>query len=461
MAMNTLTRRKFLAALGATGAAMPFAKMLQSSVAEAQSATPLRLILMVSPHGTVPELWTPKGSETDFDISYADAILAPLAKHKSRLFIPTGVDMRVLYEKGADTGHQGGPCSLFTGTQAVQKGGDLYPTGASIDQALAAKLGGVTKFRSVQLGVMAQAGQTSFDSFIFGDGGARLPSIDDPAKAYTRLFADLTASGDAGADAAAKAIAKKQSVLDSVKGDINRMRAKLAGPEKAKLDAHLAALQDIEARIGAAAPTTVGCVKPAQPSKAGSSPDQIPNITKAQLDIIAQAVACDLSRFFSLQWLYAGNPTQMPWLGLNMNLHDDVAHRISAGKDVRLQLALINNWYASQIAYLMDKLDAIPEGDGTALDNTIILWGNELGNPEAHDNMDQPFLIAGGAAGKFQMGRWMQNKIQDSIDVVTPSKFKTMTAHNNILTSIAQAFGVQQDYFNDPDYTGTLPGLMA
>jgi hypothetical protein len=459
MAMNYLTRRKFLTALGAAGAAMPFAKMLESSVAEAQTAAPLRLILMVSPHGTIPELWTPKGGETDFDISYANAILAPLEKYRSQLFIPTGVDMRVLYEKGADTGHQAGPCSLFTGTAAVQKGGDLFPVGPSIDQALAAQFGGVTKFRSVQLGVMAQAGQSSFDSFIFGDGGSRLPSIDDPAKVYTRLFADLMASGSTGADAAAQAVAKKQSVIDYVKGDIGRMSAKLSGPEKAKLDAHLSALRDIESRIGLSAPT--GCAKPAQPTKAGSTPDQMPNIGKAQIDLIAQAVACDLSRFFSLQWLYAGNPTEMPWLGLNMNLHDDVAHRISEGQDVRLQLALINNWYASQIAYLMDKLAAIPEGDGTALDNTIIVWGNELGNPEAHDNMDQPFLIAGGAGGKFNMGRCVKNKVQDSIDVVTPSKFKTMTPHNAILTSIAQAFGSQDNFFNDADYTGGLPGLLA
>src|SRR5262249_28645682 len=101
------------------------------------------------------------------------------------------------------------------------------------------------------------------------------------------------------------------------------------------------------------------------------------------------------------------------------------------------------------------------EGDGTVLDHTIILWGTEVGNPTIHDNMDQAFLLAGGANGKLQMGRVAKFHINEPADSVDPPKFESMTAHNGILVAIQQAFGVQSDTFGDPDYVGALPGLLS
>src|SRR3954469_11395544 len=158
MAMNYSTRRAFMRAMGSLGVYLPFFLLLESSVAEAQAAPPLRLLLFFSPHGGTPDYWNPQGGETDFNITYPNAALSPLEKFRSKIFIPLGVDMRVLYEKGADTGHTCGPCSLFTGTMAAKKDSDVYPTGPSIDQALAQAYGNTTKFRSLELGVFAQAG---------------------------------------------------------------------------------------------------------------------------------------------------------------------------------------------------------------------------------------------------------------------------------------------------------------
>jgi Protein of unknown function (DUF1552) len=459
MAMNYQTRRAFMRAMGSLGVSLPFFRLLESSVAEAQTPPPLRLLLFFSPHGCTPDYWNPQGGETDFNITFPNAALSPLEKFRSKIFIPIGVDMRVLYEKGVDTGHTCGPCALFTGTRAVKKDTDVYPTGPSLDHVLSQQFGNTTKFRSLELGVYAQAGYSAFDSFNFGDGGTRLPGQDDPAKVYTRVFADLVPPTNTGNDALTRQRAQKQAVIDALKTDIGRISQRLAGPEKQKLDAHLEALKDIERRLGLGVP--IGCEKPMAPMTINpADPLQIPMVGQLQMDLVAQAFACDLTRFATLQWMSAGKATHMPWVpGLDVNMHDDVAHRVGDSDAVRLQLADCNRWYATQLAYLMERLDAIKEGTGTVLDHTIILWGNELGNPAAHNNLDQPFVIAGGAGGKFRMGRCVTYSVNKLQDVVDKTKYSAMTAHNAILVSIAQAFGYQQDWFGDEDYKGGLPNL--
>ena len=152
----------------------------------------------------------------------------------------------------------------------------------------------------------------------------------------------------------------------------------------------------------------------------------------------------------------------MPWVGLSMNTHDDMAHRVNdagaVGNQARLNLAKSNNWFAAQIAYLMTKLDAIKEGAGSVLDNTIILWANELGNPASHANIDHPFFIAGGCGGKFRMGRCVRFS-QGERQI--PGDVGKMTPHNGILVGIARAFGMDVNTFGATNYSGPLPGLMA
>jgi len=465
MAINSLTRRAFVKSLGAFGMAMPFAQMLHASVAEGAAAFPLRLVLICSPHGSTPDYWNPKAGETDFDISFANAALAPLAPYRSKLFIPVGVDMASVYESSANpgyygehAGHQGGPCSLFTGTAPVTKSGDLWPTGPSIDQFLAATYGAGTKFPSLQLGVGAQAGYSSFDSFFFGAGGARLPSIDSPLEVYNKVFKNLMVPGGPPTQ---QADAKKRLVLDTVKADIGRLSKRLVGPEKQKLEAHLTAIDTIEKRISAT--VTVACQKPAAPAAVSAATlSQYPTISTLQMDLISQIIACDLSRFISLQYEWGGAALGMPWIGLNLNTHDDLAHLVNdpgaTGATARLNLAKTNAWYASQLAYLMGRLEAIPEGNGTALDNTIILWGNELGNPASHDNIDQPFVIAGGCGGKFRTGRCV--KFSQGEEQLA-SQYSKLTPHNGILVAICQAFGMQVNAFGHPGLQGALPGLLA
>src|SRR6185295_10348854 len=108
-------------------------------------------------------------------------------------------------------------------------------------------------------------------------------------------------------------------------------------------------------------------------------------------DFIAQAFACDLTRFATLQLNFAGSFQPMPYAGANLdkNCHDYVAHlydQNKPGSDANKELAQIQRYYAQKVAYVLDALDSIKEGDGTVLDHTIILWGNEMGDPALHGN---------------------------------------------------------------------------
>lgn len=461
MAMTSLTRRALMKSLGTFGMAMPFAHILKASVAEAADTPPLRLILISSPHGATPDLWDPQGGETDFNITYPNATLAPLEPWRSKLFIPLGLDLPVCYlgdgPFAAHAGHQGGPAALFTGTIPTTKSSEQWPSGPSIDEALAPQYGVGTRFPTLHLGVTAAAGYSAFDSFFFGAGGSRLPGMDNPKDVYDKVFKNLMVGGST----TGQADANKRLVLGTLKSDLNRLSSRLVGPEKRKLDAHLTAIDTIEK--GLMATFSVGCVKPAAPVISNpTAVAQVPAVAKLQMDLTAEILACDLSRFVSIQFMSAGSAAPMPWVGLNMNTHDDLAHRVNdggaAGTQARVNLAKSNNWFASQIAYLMGKLDAIHEGAGTVLDNTIIMWANELGNPATHANIDQPFLIAGGCGGKFRMGRCLrfaQGQRQVAGDV------SKMTPHNGLLVGIARAFGSTVNSFGAPVYTGVLPGLMA
>ncbi len=455
------SRRSFLRTVGTVGASLPFSRLLWSSVAEAAETRPLRFVAFFTPHGFVPEHWTPQGTETAFSLQFENSMLSPLEPWKDKLLILDGLDYRVLYEYGT-TGHEGAPVTFLTGSRLTKGTGTELPSGPSLDQVLAEHVGGATRFRSLQLqGFQEFDGQHVYNSISFGRDSTRIPFERNPAAVYGRLFGDF-ASGES--PEALAALARKKSLLDYLIKDVSAMRARLAGPEQQKLDAHLTALRDVERRLAGAGLT---CSKPAAPPSFGldklGDPSRAPELVRLHLDLIAQAFACDLTRVVTMPILVGPS---MPFLGINDSIHDDIAHMIDVSGNqkptVRSKLAQVHRWYAEQVAYLMAALASIPEGDGTVLDNTLILWGNELGNPAAHSNVGVPTVLAGGASGKFRMGRYL--KLRTGGDPLAGwdgggTKAPNLVAHNKLLVSIANAFGISGDTFGAPDYLGGLSAL--
>ena len=270
-----------------------------------------------------------------------------------------------------------------------------------------------------------------------------------------------------------------QSVIDFVRGDINRLRTRLAPEEQQKLDQHLTSLREIEKQL--AAPTT-SCTAPSKPDAAkfpktlrynGGEP-YFDAITDAHLDLLAQALACDITRFATIYMAdlsYDGNP-----LGFPADNHGGVAHPYSAspigsnGQPVGAgtpstwtTLAKFNSYSYSKVARFMQKLDALG-----ILDSTLIYAASDMGNPALHSTRNVPTVLAGGLNGKFKMGRRL--KMQADCPTASPwcsendTTFAPVT-NNKILVTIAQAFGVDiNTYGTQPDTkltTGALSQLTG
>ncbi|QRN99529.1 DUF1552 domain-containing protein [Archangium violaceum] len=461
--LTNLSRRSILQALAGTALAAPFG-------AKAQTQTPpLRFIALFTPHGTVPEYWAPRGGETDFDISYPNSILAPLDKHRSKLLILDGLDYRVLYEHGT-MGHEGAPVTFLTGSKVLMKGGEEFPEGISLDQELAqaAHIGGATRFRSMNLNAWegGLSPQSKYNSISFASNAARMPFELNPFDVYTRLFGDMADPGDP--EAARRALARRRSLVDFLTKDASRLRGRLGTDERQKLDSHLQALRDMEKRLESSG--LAGCSKPVWDPAHDYNQYEIteldlyPTLVQLHMQLIARAFACDLTRVVTL--FMAGPP--MPWLDINEDVHHNIAHMLDSGdasqrEATRLRMVKVQLWYTRQVAYLMDQLAAVPEGNGTALDNTVILWGNELANPAGHTGVGVPIVLAGGAGGRFRMGRYL--RLRPGVDPLSTwtgsGILQGAVAHNKLLVSIANAFGLpKRTTFGHPDYIGELPGLV-
>ncbi|QSQ24191.1 DUF1552 domain-containing protein [Pyxidicoccus parkwayensis] len=480
--LRQLSRRNLLKLLGGSAAALPLANLLGTSDAHAQTtAPPLRFVAIFTPHGCLPEFWNPQGGETDFSLEFDNSMLLPLNAHRSKLLVVDGLDYRVLYEHGL-TGHEGAPVTFLTGSKVNTASGDDLPESASLDQVLGNAIGGATKFRSLQLNAWEQfGGQHVYNSISFTANGSRVPFERDPAAVYQRLFGNAPPPAADPVDAE-KMLARRRSLLNFLTKDATRLRDRLAGDERHKLEAHLEALADIERRIGSLgtsspsptpttpAPTSEACsgeggvIPPAYGLGELGNLNRLPELTKLHMDMIARAFACDLTRVVTMTI----SAPSMPWISITEDVHNDLAHRLDVTTEplrtqIRTKMVTVQRWYAEQVAYLMTQLAAIPEGSGTALDNTLILWGNELGDAAGHMNVRVPTVLAGGAGGRFRMGRFIHarpagsNPLSGWAGPGTP--LPTAVAHNKLLVSIAQAFGVNVNTFGHPDYTGPLSGL--
>ncbi|MGQ0507152.1 MAG: DUF1552 domain-containing protein [Myxococcaceae bacterium] len=467
--MSKHSRRTLLKSFAGAGAAAFFGNLFRSDPAYAQNAAPpLRLVTLFTPHGLQPQYWRPQGTETNFNLAFPNSTLAALAPYKDKLLILDGLDFKVLYEYG-QSGHEGARCTFLTGSKMNTGGGDYFPESQSLDQYLAETVGGATKYRSLELLAYQQFdGQHVYNTLSFTKTGTRVPFERDPNKVYQRLFANLVVAGATVNPAAEAELARKRSLMSFLAKDTTRLRNRLNGAERQKLDNHLSVLDTIEKRLGGLT-ASAGCVKPAAPTvPAIGDLANAPALLKLHMDLIAQSFACDLTRIATLH-INAEAPG-MPWLELNMSIHDELAHKVTTGTSPAQQAINLNMnkaqiWYTEQVAYFMSRLAAIPEGNGSVLDNTLILWGNELGDAAGHANLEVPTILAGGAAGKLKMGRYLNLRPTTSDPLAGWNGFgqkaPQATAHNRLLVTIAQAFGQNIQTFGHPDYSGNIPGLLA
>jgi hypothetical protein len=444
-----VTRRKALRALGgatAAAALFPFLRH-RRALAAGTKPPPRRLLVVFTSCGTIADAWQPTGTAPAFDFA-PGAILEPLAPFKSKLLVLSGVNMASTsvgpgsaHEKGI--GHLLTARALLSGTFAGGGGATAgFASGISLDQQVAGTLKTTTRFPSLELGVRVTATEVH-GRLAYAGSNQPLPPVDDPFVAYKRLFGEVGLAGPQ----LQQLLAERRSVLDFVSTDLTAMGQRLGGDDRARLTAHTDAIREIERQLAAGGGAGAACKPPVQ----GAMLDpravaSFPAVGKLQMDLITQAFACDLTRVVTFMWSNATSGQSFPWLNI-ADGHHALSHAGDSDLVAKGKLIAINRWYAEQFAYLLGKLDAIPEGTGTMLDNTAVVWGNELGKGNTHTRNNIPLVIAGGCGGFFRTGRHLTFN---------------GAAHSNLLVSLGQAMGLGIDTFGDPTFcTGPLPGLAA
>jgi Protein of unknown function (DUF1552) len=445
-----LSRRSLLRGAGGIAIGLPLLEAMVTRRSHAgEDGPPPRLLVMFSANGTIADRWTPVGTEEDFvldDPGDPDRILAPLEPWKDRLLVLGGLDMMSRTSGPGGNGHDMGMGHMLTGTDLVVGPSgvgefshlpDGSAGGPSIDQVVADLIGAETAFRSLEFGVQANLdiNRQITSRMCYRGPFEVLPPENDPRAAFDSFFLQL------GTDPTelAKLRAHRHSVLDRVKDDFDKLDAKLGGNDRQKLAAHLQAIREVEQSLDAVGGPLAGCALPAEPGELNpQSNDAYPEIGRLQLDLMAMALTCDITRVSSLQWSTAQSGTRFTWLGHTDN-HHSLSHEADNDPAARAQLVQINHWYAEQFAYLLGKLAAQQELDGTLLDNTVVLWVNEQGNGQTHDKDQIPFVLAGNYDGQLRTGRWLQYE---------------QRAHNDLYVSLLQLFGSDAVTFGNAAVNG-------
>jgi hypothetical protein len=434
--MNESTRREFLKHLGISAASVPFLTGLPSlALAESLAKPKQRLIILFSPDGVVPTTFWPDEVGTEFTLKQS---LKPLEPFKNKTLILNGVCDRV---RGDGDNHMRGIGCLLTGSELfpgnIQGGSDTpagWSSGISIDQEITNFLQKSaitrTRFGSLEFGVMVPEHADTWTRMVYAGANKPVAPIDDPYLMFQKLYGSM------------KDKELLKSVLDDLSEDIKKVKTQISKADQKLLDEHMSLVRDMETEIKSASKTNVGHKVPDITPGVRRDNNNIPQISKLQIDLMVSAFLADSARVATLQYTNSVGQARFTWLGIQEGQHD-LSHEPDSNKEAQEKLTKINQWYCEQLAYLAKKLSETkePDGNGTLLDNTTIVWTNELGQGNSHTLENIPFVVVGGGLG-FKMGRSMK---YDRVP------------HNRLLMSIAHGFGHRIESFGNRDFCGAGP----
>ena len=433
------TRREFLRDLGLCASVLPFVSNLPGLAFTSKPLRKQRIVILFSPDGVVPSTFWPDVTGTNFTLKDS---LKPLEPFKNQTLILKGVSDRV---RGDGDNHMRGIGCLLTGIELfpgnVQGGGDTpagWSSGHSIDQEIKTFLqknpATRTRFGSLEFGVMVPDHADTWTRMCYSGPNKPIAPIDDPYQMFGKLYGQ------------AKDQEMLKSVLDDLREDLAKVRSQVGAQDRKILDEHTTLVREMEQDIRAARTTDVGHAVPVVEPGVRRENDNIPKISKLQIDLLVSSFVGDAARIATLQFTNSVGDARMTWLGIKEGQHG-LSHEPDSNKAAQDKLTKINEWYCSQLAYLAKRLQETPEpdGNGSLLDNTLIVWTNELGQGNTHTLEDIPFVLVGNGLG-FKMGRALD--------------FGHLP-HNRLLMSLAHGFGHRIDRFGNPDYCGggILPNL--
>jgi hypothetical protein len=434
------TRRRFLRRLGLSAAAVPFVSGLSAfATPKALAARRQRLVVMFSPNGTVPWDFWPDEEGDQFTLK---RILQPLADFQSRMMVLKGVCDKV---RGDGDNHMRGMGCLLTGTELfpgnIQGGSDTpagWASGISIDQEIAGFLQSKeetrTRFGSLEFGVMVPDRADTWTRMSYAGANRPIAPIDDPYQMFRRLYGQV------------RDREVLTSILDSVQDDLRAIGRVISAEDRRLLDEHTTFVRSMEQQLQSAKSADAGHAVPVLEPGVREENDNIPQITRMQIELLVNSFQNDFARVATLQITNSVGQPKMKWLGIEEG-HHELSHEPNENKEAHEKLTKINTWYCEQLALLVRRLAETPEpgGEGSLLDNTTILWGNELGQGNSHTLDNIPFVMVGNGLN-FRMGRSLQFP---------------KVPHNRLLLALAHGFGHHIETFGNPGFCGdgVLTGL--
>jgi len=437
--MPGLSRRDFIRDLGLGAAAVPFILNLPSLSFANQASRKQRLVVLFSPNGVVPKtFWPAKGDNFTLPTS-----LEPLEPFKKQTLTLHGVCDKV---RGDGDAHMRGIGCLLTGVELYPgnvQGGSHTPagwaSGLSVDQEIKNHLqkdaATRTRFGSLEFGVQVPERADTWTRLSYTGPNKPIAPVNDPYQMFAKLYGK------------AKDRELLASVLDDVKDDLKKVSKAVSSEDRRLLDEHATFVREMEKELREASEQhKKKLVVPELPAAVKNDNDNIPQLSKMQIDLMVNGFVNDFARVSTLQFTNSVGMARMKWLGITDG-HHALSHEPDSNDKAMEKLTKINRWFCEQMAYLAKKLADTPEpgGKGSLLDNTLIVWTNELGKGSSHTLDNIPFVLVGGGLD-FKMGR--------ALDL-------PKAPHNRLLLSQAHGFGHRLKTFGNRDFCGAGPLALS
>lgn len=406
---HTLSRRTLLRGMG-TALALPWLEAMGPLSAWASSPTPgtrtlpNRMAFLYVPNGINMADWKPAAEgplPQDLPL-----ILQPLAEHRNDFSILTGLTADKARANGDGGGDHARALSAFlTGAQPRKTDGTDIRAGVSVDQVAAARLTDRTRLASLEIGTEAGSMAGNCDSgyscvysstMSWRSATQPLPKEVNPRLVFERLF------GSGSSEERARRDARRRSVLDLVKEDFSDLNGRLGRNDQRKLDEYFSAIRDLELRIERSAALPSPELPPGV-----QRPDGIPESYQEHIrlmaDLLVLAFQTDSTRVCTFVLANEGSGKPYPFIGVKEGHHDLSHHQNNAER--KAKIAQINRFHTTQLAYLLDRLKSVREGEGTLLDNCMLVYGSGNSDGNAHNHDDLPILLAGRGCGTINPGR--------------------------------------------------------
>jgi hypothetical protein len=432
IAKMSLPRRTFLHGMGAALALPLLDAMVPALSAMAQTAAnPVRRLGFVYiPMGMNAAAWTPKGEGRITELSPS---LGPLTPFLDQVTVITNLELRNAYTTG---NHASANCTFLSCARAKRTEGSDYQLGTTVDQIAAKAIGKDTPIPSLEIGtdLIAQVGNCDNgyacayqNNLSWSSATTPLPTEADPRVVFERLF------GDGGSPERRRAeLRKSGSILDWMTADMARLRRDLGPGDRTRLNQYLDSVREVERRIQRAEQQSDGSPLPDL-----ERPVTVPAVwedhVKLMFDLQLLALQADITRVITFQLARETSTRTYPHIGVP-EPHHPVSHHTNNPEKL-VKLARINAHHVSLFAYMVEKLQATPDGDGSLLDHSIYLLGSGMGNPDVHDHTNLPIVVAGGRTSKLTGARHI--------------KYAQATPLANLHLTLLEKVGVHLDSFVD------------